>query len=112
MFGALLSVFLLLIIGAAALTLLCSDLRRWNLPAKIGLSFGFGLVILTVTLFIASLCGVKPTPVTGLVEAILLLGIVLAVRRDTLAHWLPQKASKTLEKPSCYGCWQAFCSYS
>jgi hypothetical protein len=94
MFGAFLSVFLLLMIGAAALTLVCSDLGRWNLPAKIGLSFGFGLLILTVTLFIASLCGAKPTPVTGLIEAILLLGIVVAIRRDNLAHWLPHKSEQ------------------
>ena len=90
MFRALLSVFVLWAIGAAAFTLVCSDLRRWKLPAKIGLSFGFGLVILTMTLFMLSLCAVKPTPWTGLVEAISLWGMVIAMRRHRLSHWLSQ----------------------
>jgi hypothetical protein len=89
MFRASLSVFVLWAIGAAAFTLVCSDLSRWELPAKIGLSFGFGLVVLTTTLFILSLCDVVPTPWTGLVEAISLWGIVIAMQRHKLSHWLP-----------------------
>jgi len=89
---------MLWIIGATALTLLCADLRRWTLPAKIGLSFGFGLVILTITLFILSLCGVKPTPWLGLAEAICLLGIVIATRRDSLRDWLPQEGDREARK--------------
>ena len=91
MFRALVSVLVLWVIGAAALTLLCSELSRWKLPAKIGLSFGFGLVTLTITLFIVSLCGEKPSLWTGLIEAISLLGIVLALRHDKLSHWLPRQ---------------------
>jgi len=90
MLRELLSVLMLWAIGAAAFTLVCSELRRWTLPAKIGLSFGFGLVVLAMTLFILSLCGVIPAPWIGLVEAISLWGIVIATRRKKLPHWRPQ----------------------
>src|SRR2546423_8246602 len=89
MFRAWFAVLVLLVTGASTLTLVCSDLRRWNLAAKIGLSFGFGLVILTITLFILSLCDVKPAPWIGLAELLLWLVIVIAVRRDKLSDWLP-----------------------
>ena len=91
MFRAWLAVFVLWVTGAAAFTLMCSDLRRWNLPAKIGLSFGFGLVVVTITLFMLSLCGTKPAPWIGLIEAISLSGFVIGMQRDKLCHWLPQK---------------------
>lgn len=91
MFQAWLSVLVLWVTGAAGFTLLCSDLGRWNLPAKIGLSFGFGLVVLTITLFILSLCGLKPAPWMGSIEALLLLGIVVAMQRNKLRAWVLRK---------------------
>ena len=48
------------LIGAGTLTLLCSNPRRWGLPARLGLSFGLGQVALTLWLFVASLLGFKP----------------------------------------------------
>lgn len=48
------------LVGAGTLTLLCSNPRRWGLPARLGLSFGLGQVALTLWLFVASLLGFKP----------------------------------------------------
>jgi hypothetical protein len=80
-------------IGAASFTLLCSEPRRWVLAAKLGLSFGIGLAVLTLTLFIASLCGVKPAPWVGLSELILLWAIVLVAKRKQLSEWLNRSES-------------------
>ena len=63
-----LALLVLELIGAATLTLLCSDPTRWGLPGKLGLSFGLGLLVLTVSLFLASLCGVPPRWWFGVLE--------------------------------------------
>src|SRR5205085_7016051 len=90
MFKAWFAVLLVWAIGAAVFTLSCSDPRRWVLAAKLGLSFGVGLATLTLTLFLASLCGVKPSPWLGLSELIALWAIVFAAKRKQLFEWLTQ----------------------
>src|SRR5713101_8919647 len=87
MLKAWLSLFVMWAIGAAALTLLCTDLRRWNLAAKLGLSFGFGLIVLNLSLFLTSLLGLKPAPWIGVLELIVLGSSVLFARRDRISHW-------------------------
>ena len=94
-----LAVLVLELIGAATLTLLCSEVKRWGLPAKLGLSFGLGLVVLTVTLFLASLCGLAPRWWFGVVEMLCLAAAAALVRRTQLRAWLP-RAAATLPPPS------------
>jgi hypothetical protein len=88
---ALLGVIILEAIGAAVLTLLCSDLKRLPLTAKLGLSYGLGLITLTVSLFIVSWCGQKPALWLGLLEMLALWACAFAFRREQLTAWRPQK---------------------
>lgn len=84
-------------IGAATLTLLCTQLSRWTLVAKLGLSFGLGLVTLSLTLFVASLAGATPTWWFGALEASILLVVILVFRRARLVAWLHGTAAS----PAC-----------
>jgi len=75
------------LVGAALLTLLGAELRRWSLAGKAGLSFGLGLVALTSFLFVASLAGATPRAWLGLVELGVLAAAVLVLRRERLTAW-------------------------
>src|SRR5260370_33837953 len=86
-FKAWIAILVMWALGAGAFLLLCSEPRRWVLSAKLGLSLGMGLAVLTVTLFIASLSGVKPSPWLGVSELLLLWAIGLIAKRNQLSKW-------------------------
>jgi hypothetical protein len=87
------------LIGAAVLTLLCADLKRWHATAKMGLSFGLGLVTLTVSLFVASWCGLKPVWWFGVLEMAVLWAAAFVFRREQLAEWRPQESAERFPAP-------------
>jgi hypothetical protein len=99
MLKAWLSMFVMWAIGAAAFTLLCSDLARWTLAAKLGLSFGIGLVVLSLSLFLASLLGVKPAPWIGLLELIVLGSSVAFVTPGRVFGWIGRKDGRDSSRP-------------
>jgi len=78
-------------IGVATLVLLCTDLRRWTFTAKLGVSFGLGLTVLTITLFLASLWGLRVVPSSGLVEGLILTVVAVVVRRDKIKSLLARR---------------------
>ncbi len=85
------------LVGAGTLTLLCSNLRRWGLPARLGLSFGLGQVALTLWLFVASLLGFKPVWWLGVGECAVLWIAVGTFRRRAASGWLEH--SQTTSSP-------------
>jgi hypothetical protein len=88
-------------IGGCVLTLLCSDLRRWGLAAKLGLSFYLGLAVLTISLFLASLVGLKPVWWFGVLEFVALFFAVAVFRRQQLTcWWSSQPTAKAGQSPS------------
>lgn len=84
------------LIGAATLTLLCSDPSRWKVTAKLGLSFALGLVVLSVSLFLASWFGLKPVWWFGVVELLALTGLAVMFRREQCLSWVPRAAPDPL----------------
>jgi hypothetical protein len=106
---ALLGILIIEAIGMATLTLLCSDLKRVHWSAKLGLSYGLGLIALTVTLFVASWCGLKPAAWVGLLLLVILWGCAWAFRRAQLREWLslPRRDSATLVPP-----WQRLLNFA
>jgi hypothetical protein len=88
MIGAVVSLLVIAAIGAAVLVLLCSDPRRWTWPARLGLSFGLGLIALSVWLFLASLAGLRPAWWLGLVALALLALAAIVVQRGQWPRWL------------------------
>jgi hypothetical protein len=88
MFNAWMAVVVIWTIGATVFTLLCSEPSRWVFTAKLGLSFGLGLVTLTLTLFVVSLFGLKPAPWLGLCELTVLLAFTFIAKRRQLFGWL------------------------
>ena len=74
-------------IGACVLTLLCRDLRRWTMAGRLGMSFGLGLAVLTLSMFIVSLAGLRPVWWFGVVELCALAGAAAWVRRRGCSDW-------------------------
>lgn len=99
MSGALLAVAVVELIGAAVFTLLLAEPERWGLPGKLGLSFGLGLVGLTVSLFLASLGGVKPAWWLGVLVMLALWAAALGFRRGGIAAWRPEKSARQSPPP-------------
>ena len=73
--------------GAAILTLVAGDVRRFSPAERLGLSFGLGLIGLPWGLFLLSLAGVAPAWWLGAGLTALALAGALALRRDALPGW-------------------------
>jgi hypothetical protein len=104
MLGALAAVLVVEMIGAAVFTLLVSDPARWTMVGKLGLSFGLGLVTLTVLLFVASWCGLKPAWWIGVGEMAVLWAAAAIFRPAQLKMWWPRapEAVSTGSKPGAH----------
>jgi len=87
MWRGLLALGVLESIGIAAVTIVCRRQDRWGTIATAGLGFGVGLVVLTLSSFLASLCGLRPVWWFGTVEMLVLLSVAVALRRDRLRAW-------------------------
>lgn len=99
MAGAFLAIAVLELIGAAVFTLLCAEPKRWGLAGKLGLSFGLGLVGLTVSLFLLSWGGIKPAWWLGVLVMIALWAAAFGFRRGQLAAWRPEKSARRSPPP-------------
>ena len=84
--SALLAVLLIPLIGAATLALLPPPSRPWNRLARCGLSWGLGIVVSTQVLFFASLAGMRPHWLTGVVTFIA-LALAAFTRKQGIHAW-------------------------
>ena len=88
MTGAWLGILVIELVGAATFTLLCSEPTRWSLWGRLGLSFGLGLVVLTLSLFLASCGGLTPAWWLGASALAVLSGVAAVFRRTQGLAWL------------------------
>lgn len=70
MVSGLFGLAIILVIGAGWLALILDEPGRWRPSARLGLSFGLGLIVMTLALFFASLGGLLPSFSIGVLLAL------------------------------------------
>lgn len=75
------------LLGAAILTLVAGDVRRFSPAERLGLSFGLGLIGLPGGLFLLSLAGWAPTWWLGAGLTAVAMAFAVVLRRDALSGW-------------------------
>lgn len=74
--------------GAGVLSILCSDLTRWGLVARLSLAFWLGQVALTAWFVLAGLLGLRPGWWLGVIALVIAWTGAVVLRGQALCGWL------------------------